>query len=104
MMMLDRRLGTRSSCTERERWLLQHLVASHHGRQEFGAATPPMTLEAEILHFADNASAKSASMAQALTDDDNFEPGGLVTSRSVWQLDRRRAYRGESDWGTEATI
>ena len=39
----------------RQATFLQHLIASHHGRQEFGAAVPPMTLEAEILHFADNA-------------------------------------------------
>ena len=31
-----------------------------------------MTLEAEVLHFADNASAKTASMADALADPDNF--------------------------------
>ena len=31
-----------------------------------------MTLEAEILHFADNASAKATSMAQALSEADNF--------------------------------
>jgi len=40
-------------CTPEELDLLQHLVLSHHGRQEFGAPVPPMTLEAEILHHAD---------------------------------------------------
>jgi 3'-5' exoribonuclease len=101
MLMLDRRLRSEPvpPCTEGERLLLQHLVASHHGRQEFGAAMPPMTLEAEILHFADNASAKSASMAGALSQADNFDGEGLVSSRSVWELDKRRAYRGRSDWG-----
>src|SRR5205085_5046851 len=65
MVMLDRRIGAEPlpPCTADERLMLQHLIASHHGRLEFGAATPPMTLEAEILHFADNASAKAASMA-----------------------------------------
>lgn len=103
MLMLDRRLGAEPGqpCTDRERRLLQHLVASHHGRQEFGAAVPPMTLEAEILHFADNASAKSASMALALRDDDNFDGDGLLSRRSLWELDRRRAYRGRADWGRE---
>ena len=101
MVMLDRRLQAEPipPCTEGERLLLQHLVASHHGRQEFGAAMPPMTLEAEILHFADNASAKSASMAAALSQADNFDGEALVSSRSLWELDKRRAYRGRSDWG-----
>ncbi|MGH7499338.1 MAG: HD domain-containing protein, partial [Gemmatimonadales bacterium] len=101
ILMLDRRLGEEEEapCTERELLLLHHLVASHHGKLEFGAAVPPMTLEAEVLHYADNASAKTASMAEALADADNFVGDGLVSARSIWQLDRRRAYRGKSDWG-----
>ena len=81
--------------------LLQHLIASHHGKLEFGAAVPPMTLEAEVLHFADNASAKTASMAEALADADNFAGEALVSAQSLWQLDRRRAYRGQQRLGGE---
>jgi 3'-5' exoribonuclease len=101
MLMLDRRVaGTNPApCTERELTILHHLIASHHGRQEFGAAVAPMTLEAEVLHFADNASAKTASMADALADPENFTGEALVSARGLWQLDRRRAYRGSSDWG-----
>ena len=58
-----------------------------------------MTLEAEVLHYADNASAKTAAMHEALADDSLFEGDALVSARTVWQLDRRRAFRGESDWG-----
>ena len=75
-------------------------ILSHHGQPEFGAAVPPMTLEAEVLHYADNSSAKSASMADALEDDENFSGDELVSSRGIWQLDRRRAWRGKSDWGS----
>jgi 3'-5' exoribonuclease len=101
MLMLDRRVAETdpAPCTDRELTILHHLIASHHGRQEFGAAVAPMTLEAEVLHFADNASAKTASMADALTDADNFAGEALVSARGLWQLDRRRAYRGSSDWG-----
>jgi 3'-5' exoribonuclease len=101
MLMLGLRVAEAhpAPCTERELTILHHLIASHHGRQEFGAAVAPMTLEAEVLHFADNASAKTASMADALTDPDNFNGEALVTARGLWQLDRRRAYRGGSDWG-----
>ena len=28
-----------------------------------------------------------------------IEGDALVSARTVWQLDRRRAFRGESDWG-----
>jgi 3'-5' exoribonuclease len=100
-LLLDRavRSATPPPCTEHELALLQHLVLSHHGRLEFGAAVPPMTLEAEVLHYADNSSAKTASMADALADPGNFEGDHLVSARTLWQLDRRRAYRGRSDWG-----
>lgn len=104
MLMLDRRVRAENPapCTERELGILQHLIASHHGKPEFGAAVAPMTLEAEVLHFADNASAKTASMGQALADPDNFTAGALVSAKSLWQLDRRRVYRGSSDWGGES--
>ena len=100
-LMLERRVraATPMPCTEAELAILHHLILSHHGRLEFGAAVPPLTLEAEVLHYADNASAKTASMADALADPANFEGDALVSARTLWQLDRRRAYRGKSDWG-----
>lgn len=102
-LMFDRavRATEPMPCTEEEAMLIQHLILSHHGQPEFGAAVPPMTLEAEILHYADNASAKAASMADALADAENFTGEELVSARTLWQLDRRRAYRGVSDWGAE---
>lgn len=105
VQMLERRLQRESErpCTDRELMLLEHLILSHHGKLEFGAAVPPMTLEAEVLHYADNASAKTASMVDALADAENFAGDGLVSSRTIWQLDRRRAYRGTSDWGSAST-
>lgn len=105
LLMLDRRIraAVPPPCTDQERLILLHLVGSHHGRQEYGATAPPMTLEAEVLHFADNASAKTASMAEVLSDPEHFAAGALLSTRSVWQLDRRRAYRGRSDWGAGGT-
>jgi 3'-5' exoribonuclease len=101
LLMLARRTAGWVPLGERELWILQHLIASHHGKLEFGAAVPPMTLEAEVLHYADNASAKTASMAEAVEDADNFQGDELISSRTLWQLDKRKAYRGRSDWGLE---
>ncbi len=100
-LMLDRRVKEEhpAPCTDQERTLLYHLVLSHHGRLEFGAAVQPMTLEAEVLHYADNASAKTASMSEALADQDNFLGNDPVSARGIWQLDRRRVYRDTNDWG-----
>ena len=73
-LMLERRVRAAEPmpCTDDELDLLQHLVLSHHGQLEFGAPVQPMTLEAEVLHYADNASAKTASMAEALGESGNF--------------------------------
>lgn len=102
-LMLDRKLEQQSSppCSAEERTVLHHLILSHHGKLEFGAPVHPMTLEAEVIHYADNASAKARSMADALNTPANFPDGGSVSSRGIWELDRRRVYRGSSDWGTE---
>jgi 3'-5' exoribonuclease len=98
-LMLDRRLNEQREppCTALERDLLLHIVLAHHGKLEFGSPVQPMLLEAEVLHWADNASAKTASLAEALADAANFADG--FVSRPVWALDRRRVFRGVSDWG-----
>ena len=97
--MLDRRVRDHAQppCTVPELDLLLHLVLSHHGKLEFGAAVPPMTVEAEILHYADDASAKSASLADAVRDAGNFT-GPAALSARLWQLDRRRVYRGRGEF------
>jgi len=99
-LMLDRHLAPRMPplCLAEERDILIHLVLAHHGRLDYGSPVVPMTLEAEVLHWADNASAKTASMAEALREAQAFGDG-LVSRQRFWQLDGRRAYRGRSDWG-----
>ncbi len=100
-LLLDQRVRAAdpTPCTPEELLLLQHLILSHHGKLEFGAPVLPLTLEAEILHFADNASAKAASMASALAAAENFPGGAPISARGIWQIDRRRGWRGKSDWG-----
>lgn len=93
------RAASAPACTEEEFVLLQHYIASHHGVLEYGATARPMTLEAELLHYADNASAKGASMQDALRDPDAFEGDAALSARPLWYLDRRRVYRGRPDFG-----
>jgi 3'-5' exoribonuclease len=98
-LMLDRRIAaaTPPPCTTIERDILLHMVLSHHGRLEFGSPVLPMTLEAEVLHWADNASAKTATVSEALANPANF-PAGIVSSR-IRGLDGRRLFSGLADWG-----
>jgi 3'-5' exoribonuclease len=99
-LMFERRLNEERDppCTDEERQVLLHLILSHHGKLEFGSPVTPMTLEAEAIHWADNASAKTASMADVLNDPLSLAEG--TVSRPNWQLDHRRVYRPACDWGT----
>ena len=68
---------------------LQHMILSHHGSLEFGSPVQPMTLEAELLHWADETSAKADSMVESLADTEIFAPGDEISLRKSWQMDRR---------------
>jgi 3'-5' exoribonuclease len=86
-------------CTPEEAMILEHFILSHHGKLEFGAAVKPMTLEAEILHFADDASAKTAAINEAYASSELFPNDSRISSRRVWQLDNRWLLRSEVDFG-----
>ena len=68
---------------------LQHMILSHHGSLEFGSPIQPMTVEAELLHWADETSAKADSFADALADTELFSGSDEVSARKSWTLDRR---------------
>ncbi|MGI9079201.1 MAG: 3'-5' exoribonuclease YhaM family protein [Gemmatimonadaceae bacterium] len=101
-LMLDRKLRQLSEplCSDEQSLELQHLILSHHGLLEFGSPVRPLTLEAEILHWADEASAKAASMREAVADDNAF-PGDAEfgDKNKLWRVDRRALWRKKHDWG-----
>ena len=39
-------------------WHIKHIILSHHGRLEYGSPLPPRTLEALVVHFADDLDSK----------------------------------------------
>jgi 3'-5' exoribonuclease len=100
-LMLDERLRTLPAGTvsEAQRLELHHFVQSHHGIPEFGAAVRPMTLEAELLHYADQSSAKGNDFNEAMVDSELFSSDDAeFSSRRSWRLERRvwrRAHRWE---------
>lgn len=97
-MMLDRRFRALPSgtFTEEQELELQHFIQSHHGSLEFGAAVPPMTLEAEILHWADQASAKVANVTDTLANDEHFGDDAFTLKRP-WPV-QKRLWRRQKDW------
>lgn len=51
--MVEHLLSMADDIDDERRTGLLHLIASHHGKQEWGAAVAPATIEAWILHYAD---------------------------------------------------
>ena len=49
---------------------LKHLVLSHHGELEFGAAVMPQTPEAQLLHYIDQIDARMNMFAEAMSEGD----------------------------------
>jgi 3'-5' exoribonuclease len=90
MLMLERRLAALGEpvCGERQLLELQHLILAHHGSLEFGSPVEPMTLEAELIHWADEASAKANDMSEALDDADAFPEGSPFSGRRHWRVGR----------------
>lgn len=92
-LMLDARLATLPAAERlapEQRLELHHFIQSHHGVLEFGAAVRPMTIEAEILHFADNTSAKANDFSEAVIDAELFPNAEMeFSAKRSWRLERR---------------
>ena len=63
VMWIDRKADAVAERTgepfpERLRWVLQHIVLSHHGQYEFGSPKLPAIPEAVAIHYLDNLDAK----------------------------------------------
>ncbi|KAF2955767.1 HD domain-containing protein [Marinitoga sp. 38H-ov] len=50
-----------------------HMIASHHGELEWGSPILPKTIEAFILHFADNLSSKVNQIINHISESNNDE-------------------------------
>jgi len=68
--------------------LLQHMLISHHGDPEFGAAIRPMFLEAEVLSEIDLLDARINQVSSAL---EGVQPGEYTSK--LWALDNRKFYK-----------
>lgn len=68
--------------------LLQHMVLSHHGEPDFGAAVRPQFLEAELLSQLDLMDARVYEIMSAV---ENVEKGEF--SQRLWALEDRRFYK-----------
>lgn len=67
--------------------LLEHMILSHHGEPEFGAAVRPMFIEAELLSELDLMDARLYEMREAL---ENVKENDFTGK--LWALDNRKLF------------
>lgn len=85
--MAVEKCGRELGLSEETLMLVEHMIISHHGEPEFGAAVRPMFLEAEILSELDTLDAKIYEIEQACR---GVEPGEFTQRQ--WALDNRKIY------------
>lgn len=68
--------------------LLQHMILSHHGKNEFGSPVLPQFKEAEIVYLIDNMDARINMLEKAL---EAVEPGTF--SKRTFALENRAFYK-----------
>lgn len=85
--MIIEKAAEKLNTSENVKLLLQHMVLSHHGEPEFGAAVKPMFLEAELLSELDLMDARIYELAEAIGN----APEGEYTNK-MWALDNRKFY------------
>jgi 3'-5' exoribonuclease len=97
-LMLQERLAAvpTQELSSSQRLELLHVILSHHGSLEFGSPVLPMTVEAELVHWADETSAKANDMADSLSGDEHFG-AGEVSERRPWRVGRR-VWRRPHGW------
>jgi len=71
---------------------MQHMILSHHGKYEWGSPKRPKSLEAILLHEADNLSATVTQFKDAVDDSNDRNEDGIFTRKS--KSFERRLFRG----------
>jgi 3'-5' exoribonuclease len=69
IQMIDEKIQGIPDFPPKLRILVEHMILSHHGQSDWGSPRPPMFLEAEILHRADDLDVKVDIITRALAED-----------------------------------
>ena len=98
--VFTRGIADRLGITSEVPLLLEHMVLSHHGEPEFGAAVRPSFIEAELLSELDMLDARMFEMKEATFGVANGEFSG-----KLWSMDNRKLYNhGRDDKDKETKL
>lgn len=82
-----------------KRWLVQHLILSHHGKFEYGSPVLPKIPEALALHHVDNLDAKTVAAFRLMHQ---AEAGGDGWTPRSWMLETQLFLGGRESAPAEA--
>jgi 3'-5' exoribonuclease len=86
--MLDTKIANIESFPEQLAMELRHILLSHHGILEYGSPKRPKTLEALIVHFADDLDAKVSAFQEFIeknNDDTDWTPFHKLFERYIYK-------------------
>jgi 3'-5' exoribonuclease len=86
IQMIDEKIAQIPNFPPKLRLLIEHMMLSHHGQSDFGSPRPPMFLEAEILHRADDLDVKVDIIKRALSEDRNPESAWTVYHKALERI------------------
>lgn len=98
--MVIERYAEKLGISQKTAMLLEHMVLSHHGEPEFGAAVRPMFIEAELLSELDLMDSRVYEMREAVSgaNEDDF-------SGRIWAMDNRKLFNhGRTDLKQETKL
>ena len=98
--MMIRETANKLGITSEVPMLLEHMVLSHHGEPDFGAAVRPAFIEAELLSELDMLDARMFEMREA-----TFGVNAGEFTGKMWSMDNRKLYNhGREDWDKEIKL
>ena len=98
--MVIEKYAERLGISRKTAMLLEHMVLSHHGEPDFGAAVRPMFIEAELLSELDLMDSRVYEMREAVLAANAEDFSGRI-----WAMDNRKLYNhSRTDLKTETKI
>ncbi|GAB4339817.1 MAG: HD domain-containing protein [Candidatus Abyssubacteria bacterium] len=86
IQMVDEKLAHIPNFPPKLRMLVEHMLLSHHGQSEWGSPRPPMFLEAEILHRADDLDVKVDIISRAVAEDRDSDSSWTAYQRALERI------------------
>lgn len=77
---------------------LKHIVLSHHGQHEFGAAVLPQTAEALFVNLVDNIDSKMQMVTRALSA---LPEGSHGPTEKLWAFENRAFYKATNQLSSD---